>query len=233
MAYRELPTGVPGLSCLWMHTAEAGAPPTRVLPDACCDLIWEAGAGVVVAGPDTTALLARLPAGAVLVGVRFAPGGGGPALAVGLDGWRDARVPVDGLVAPDATPAEALRRLAAHAAARVTAGPPDAAVAEAARRLAGDPRLRVAALAADLGLSERQLRRRSLAAAGHAPKVLQRVLRLQRVVRAMDAGDADLARLAADHGYADQAHLTGECRELAGLAPAALHRERAAAVGSR
>jgi AraC-like DNA-binding protein len=37
----------------------------------------------------------------------------------------------------------------------------------------------------------------------------------------------DLAALAAQAGYADQAHLTRECRALAGLTPAALARQRA------
>jgi len=35
------------------------------------------------------------------------------------------------------------------------------------------------------------------------------------------------AQLAAQAGYADQAHLTRECRGLAGLTPAALARQRA------
>jgi AraC-like DNA-binding protein len=50
-------------------------------------------------------------------------------------------------------------------------------------------------------------------------------------VARVDAGEGlpgrpDLARLAADTGYADQAHLTHECVRLAGLPPAALTAER-------
>jgi transcriptional regulator GlxA family with amidase domain len=73
-------------------------------------------------------------------------------------------------------------------------------------------------------VSERQLRRRFADAVGYAPKTLQRVLRFQRfLVLARAAGaSADLARLAFAAGYADQAHLTRECRRLAGLPPAAL-----------
>jgi hypothetical protein len=41
--------------------------------------------------------------------------------------------------------------------------------------------------------------------------------------------EPDLARLAAEHGYADQAHLTNECARLAGLPPAALLTDRRAA----
>ena len=39
-------------------------------------------------------------------------------------------------------------------------------------------------------------------------------------------GPADLARAAADAGYADQAHLSRECRRLAGLSPSDVIRTR-------
>jgi AraC-like DNA-binding protein len=58
---------------------------------------------------------------------------------------------------------------------------------------------------------------------GYGPKTLDRVLRLQRFLalgRAEPA--AGLARLAADAGYADQAHLGHECRALAGATPGEL-----------
>jgi len=59
--------------------------------------------------------------------------------------------------------------------------------------------------------------------------------RVRRFVAQIDAaagnprGPArDLATMAAQAGYADQAHLTRECRALAGLTPAALARQRVA-----
>jgi methylphosphotriester-DNA--protein-cysteine methyltransferase len=76
------------------------------------------------------------------------------------------------------------------------------------------------------GISMRQLRRRCDAAVGYGPKTLQRVLKFQRFVRRIDAGETDLASLAADAGYADQAHLTRECGQLAGVTPAVLPRLR-------
>jgi AraC-like DNA-binding protein len=77
----------------------------------------------------------------------------------------------------------------------------------------------------------RQLRRRCHAVVGYGPKTLQRVLRFRRFVSRIDAGPGgpgalDLAALAAHAGYADQAHLTRECRQLAGLTPTALVRAR-------
>jgi len=88
-----------------------------------------------------------------------------------------------------------------------------------------------------LGLGERQLRRRFADAVGYGPKTLQRVLRFQRFVALATGGEPggrpDLARLALEAGYADQAHLTRECRRLAGLPPAALLAEGAVAAGER
>ena len=67
-----------------------------------------------------------------------------------------------------------------------------------------------------------------MAAVGYGPVLLRRVLRFRRVVSRIDAGGAldDLAGLAAEAGYADQAHLTRESSDLAGLPPAALTRDR-------
>jgi AraC-like DNA-binding protein len=235
--YRELalPAALSGaIACIWTRVVSPDGPPTRVLPDACVDLIWQAGRGAFVAGPDTGPMLAPDGPGAVFVGARFLPGAGGPALGLPLDELRDARVDVRDLwpelgelLAPTLSPREAVRLLGATAARLASAGPPDRTVREAARRLA-DPRARVETLAGDLGLSERQLRRRCRAAVGYGPKMLQRVLRFQRFLARADAAGAerDLMRIALEAGYADQAHLTRESTRLAGLGPAALARSR-------
>jgi AraC-like DNA-binding protein len=224
MSYRELPA--PGLACLWLRVAGADGERTLVLPDACSDLIWQAGRGAFVAGPDTGPVPVETPSRAVLVGARFGPGAGGAALGVPLSELRDQRVPLEQLrpelarrLAADLLPREAARRLAAIAGELVTA-PADAAVLEAARRLR-DPATRVEPLAGELGLSERQLRRRFHAAAGYGPKTLQRVLRFRRFLA---APHGDLARAALEAGYADQPHLTRECARLAGVSPARLIR---------
>ena len=47
--YTEL--AAPPLACLWVRTVDDA--PADVLPDACSDLIWQAGRGAFVAGPDT------------------------------------------------------------------------------------------------------------------------------------------------------------------------------------
>jgi AraC-like DNA-binding protein len=235
-AYRELPPPAPlrgAVACVWARRGESGV---RVLPDGCADVVWTAGRGVVVAGPDTAAKVAATAPGDVIVGVRFAPGAGGAALGLPLDELRDLRVDARefGLdVDPEADPRTALGALLAATARRFRDAPPDTAIGEAARQLQrGAP---VRTLAADLGLSERQLRRRCHAAAGYGPKTLARVLRFRRFLAGADAAgtDADLSWLAFEAGYADQAHLTRECTRLAGLPPAALMRDRAGAPPAR
>lgn len=215
-----------------------------VLPDACTDLIWQQGSGAFVAGPDTGPAPVWLPPGTVLAGVRFRPGAGGSALGVPLRELLDQRVDtadisaaMDRQLPGSLTPEAAVRRLTALAAEAFAGCPPDALVLHAARMLRR-PRARAEGIAAELGISERQLRRRFDAAVGFGPKSLSRVLRFQRFLTRLDAvaagAAADLAGIAADAGYADQAHLTRESARLAGLPPAALARARGAAlVGSQ
>ena len=218
--YRELraPEALRGVvQCLWVRVTGT-AEEVRVVPDACTDVVWSQGEGTTVAGPDTSAKLVGREPGDVLIGLRFLPGAGGGALGVPLDALRDLRVDVAEVdrafdLPGDLAPEAVVARLLAAAAGREA----DPLVATAARRLG---RADVAAVARDLDLSERQLRRRFHAAAGYGPKTLARILRFRRFVAAVERGRTDLAGLALDAGYADQAHLTRETTRLAGLPPA-------------
>jgi AraC-like DNA-binding protein len=217
------------VACLWVRDAPPHASATvRVVPDGCADIIWQHAGGDVtafVAGPDSRVQYAELPAGARMAGVRFAPGVAASALGVPLDEVRDRRIPLSelwsGTVAAElaeraATSGEPVRVLAGAIRARLTA-PPDAATDIIVRTLerANGPGV-IARLAAELGLSERQLHRRSLTMFGYGPKTLQRVLRFQRALRLARRGGR-LADVAAASGYADQAHLARETRRLAGV----------------
>jgi AraC-like DNA-binding protein len=245
--YRELapPAWARGaIACFWLRRGDGGS--VRVLPDGCTDIIWRAGRGAVVAGPDSVARASSTRPGEPIVGARLLPGAGGAALGVPLAELRDRRVPVGALgldprgELDDALdPAAAAAALARTTLGLVAAAPPDRAVQAAVVRLL-DPDRRVDELAASLGFSERQLRRRFLAAVGYGPKALQRVLRLRRFLAGVgawtaagpgggasgesDAGPDGLARAAAAAGYADQAHLSRECRALTGLTPGQLAR---------
>ena len=230
------------IACLWAQVTPDGS--TRrglVLPDACTDLIWEPGRGAYVAGPDTGPAPTEMPGGTIILGVRFRPGAGGPALGVPLSELRDQRVDLSELRRGEAgrlpgtlDPDTAMARALDVAAGLVADGAPDRALAWAADLLE-DPQARTEEVAGEIGLSERQLRRRCHDAVGYGPKTLQRVLRFRRFVAQIDEAAAgpsrgpavDLATIAARAGYADQAHLTRECRTLAGLTPVALARQRA------
>jgi transcriptional regulator GlxA family with amidase domain len=109
--------------------------------------------------------------------------------------------------APD--PATALEE---NALERAT--PPDPVLHALVTALdAGRP---VAATADELGLGARQLHRRSLAAFGYGPKTLARILRLRRALVLAGAG-VPFAETAVRSGFADQAHLARDVKELAGV----------------
>lgn len=84
----------------------------------------------------------------------------------------------------------------------------------------------------DVGLSDV-----SFAAASSARSVMGRHAHAHRTAAALPARSrgrpASLTRLAADAGYADQAHLARECRRLTGRTPSALLAGGAAAAGER
>jgi AraC-like DNA-binding protein len=183
-----------------------------------------------------------MAAGTVILGARFRPSAGGPVLGIPLSELRDQRVDLADLRPPDARrlsadldPVVAAARILDVTGALVAGAQPDPAMTRAALLLR-DPQARAEDIADDVGLSPRQLRRRCHAAVGYGPKTLQRVLRFRRFVSRIDAlphdqqrpDGLDLAGLALQAGYADQAHLTRECGRLAGLTPAALARQRAA-----
>jgi AraC-like DNA-binding protein len=85
-----------------------------------------------------------------------------------------------------------------------------------------------------VGLGERQLRRRFERAVGYGPATLVRIQRFQHFLALAERQPgAPLSRLAAEAGYADQAHLTRECGRLSGLSPGALLAAGAAPAGER
>lgn len=83
-------------------------------------------------------------------------------------------------------------------------------------------RLRVRALAAELNWSPRRLIDRFRDHIGLPPKAAARVIRLDRAVSALRSGTPRVADVAAVCGYADQAHLGRELRELGGITPGQL-----------
>ena len=93
--------------------------------------------------------------------------------------------------------------------------------AEAFRRLAAmDGRVDVATLASDVGWSRRHLSGQFTAEYGVGPKEMARVLRFERSKRLLIGPERwTLATIAAECGYADQAHMARDWRALAGSSP--------------
>jgi AraC-like DNA-binding protein len=234
--YREIEPPQPlgdVLLCSWIGSVgPEGAPAVdRVLPDGCIDVIWD-GARLFVAGPDLSAERLERAPGSTMVGVRLRPGRAPTLLQVAATELTGLRVELaalwgreadelaerlDGTTTPDAARRLLEWRVAAWPADRAEFDP---AIAFVVRVLEQDPRVTVSRLASELALSHRQLQRRALVALGYGPKTFGRIMRFQRFVCLGRSDlDGELARLARQAGYADQAHLTRECRRLAGLTP--------------
>jgi AraC-like DNA-binding protein len=237
-AYAELapsPALEAQVACVWV--GDGGA--VRVLPDACADIVFTGGR-LVVAGPATLPDLVPATPGQDRCGVRFRVGLAGSALGLPAAELLDQVVPLaeiwgaegrrlEDRVAAAERPLEAM---IAGVAARI-AGARDDVVREAVGRVRRGE-TSVERLARASAISERQLRRRFDRSVGYGPRTLRRVLRFQRfLAAARTAGPGSLARLAADAGYADQAHLARDCARLAGLAPGALLAEGARPAGER
>ena len=244
MAYRELPPPpdlAPYVACLWVRTGPGG----HVLPDGCADIVWT-GAGLVVAGPATGALRPAVVPGVPKLGLRFRVGAAGASLGLPAQELLDRDVPLaelwrTGAAAEDAvarapTAPAGLEALAQAVRERLPSAEPVDPLVRAAAVRAARAGSRVSELSARLGISERHLRRRFAAAVGYGPKTLAGILRFQRflaLAQREPAGRGGLARLALEAGYADQAHLTRECRRLAGLPPTALLAASAGPAGER
>jgi len=90
------------------------------------------------------------------------------------------------------------------------------------RITASGGRIRIASLSDRLGWSRKHLAGKFSDAIGVGPKTLSRIVRFNRALGLSRQGENDWADIAANCGYADQAHLVREFRDLAGRTPTAL-----------
>jgi AraC-like DNA-binding protein len=233
------------LVCTWSQVVSSGAGdyPQRILPDGCVDIVWIGASPAIVAGPATRFVVASLPPGATIVGVRFRPGCGPPGLGVPASELRDRQATLDELwgrsagqlseeVAEHTTAPAKLAAIESALASRWAGIPPgDPLITAAVTWLAHHPGQPVHRLAHELGVSSRQLQRRFVAAVGYGPKTFQRIARFQRLLALGRAPGSpgrvpallgQLGALALAAGYADQAHMTRDVRELAGRTPSML-----------
>lgn len=237
-SYREWsPDGPPGVvACRWEQRIGPRGPghTQRVLPDACADVIVSGDGSAVVVGPTMRVGLPWLPPGAHLRGLRFRTEAVAAALGCPGSEARDLAVPLDALLPPGVARQVAEAVWEERFPEALGSGAVDRRVRWAVGRLVGSPETDVADVAFEIGVTGRHLRRLVRAHTGLGPASLQRVGRLQRFLRLADPAwpGTTLAVLAADAGYADQAHLSREVRDLAGTTPSALLRERSGAPGA-
>lgn len=215
------------LLCRWDYVHGAQAVPALVLPDACVDLLWD-GARLSIAGPDTRAQYAHVAPGRRLQGLRFAPAAATRWLGVPLHVLADQRVDLRDLGIPRlGTLADRMAERGDDAMAWLaerilTDTPPrDRAMQAVHARLSLAQPDSVAQLARGLGITERTLLRRCDQAFGYGPKLLARILRLQRFLRRRHR-HANLLEAALDAGYYDAAQLSADARRLTGLTPTRL-----------
>jgi AraC-like DNA-binding protein len=221
---------------VWVQRVEPGSEPYthRTVPNGSAELVVEVGSTPRIVGPQTGPMEETLAAETTVVGIRFRPGAAPAVLGMPASELVDLTVESEELlgrgavalgeqVAASDAAATTLER--AVAAWLTDGGELDPIAVEAVSRLQPWRGNGIASLPAALYVSERQFRRRFEAAVGFSAKALHRMLRFQRFLALTHAHGlprGELARLAAEAGYADQSHLTREAMRLAGRSPRAL-----------
>ncbi len=238
------------VECVWFLSAPraaAAAPPERVVPDGCPELVFQfadpclsgrPGAGLerqpaaLLVGPLTSSLLVA-PSGAVsTMGVRFRPGGLSSFVPMPVDELADRQIAPEDLFGRESRPLAARLAEAADDSRRVAlverfllsrlaeAAEPARPVERAVRRMV---RRRgpvpIERLAGDLGITRRHLERSFRAETGMSPMLLGRMIRFQSVFRRLASGEADWISVALDCGYFDQSHFYRDFREFAASTP--------------
>ena len=242
--YRESAPSPALASCVlrvWTYAIpQARDPETAiVIPDGCADIIWVDDAPPVVVGPMTAPVRSWPSPGSHIVGVRLRPGMAGVVLREACQSLTDRDVPLAALwgdrVARRFTSASdfdapesdidvsGVVSVLGDDISSLSTG--DVAVLHAIDWLRRHPRGRQSSLVREVGLSERQLRRRFVSAVGYGPKMFQRIMRVQHCLATLQSQRqhrADLATLAVELGFVDQAHMTRELRHFTGRTPCAM-----------
>ncbi|HEY8588011.1 MAG TPA: helix-turn-helix domain-containing protein [Naasia sp.] len=215
----------------------------RIIDTPSVTLTLETGDGpgpLVVTGVQERAWTRIIAGSGSAFGIRLRPAGLAALSSLSPTDIADSTVPLTPALSPglhallaevSEAPTPAERAAAADAAItqRLAAAPltPDLLLANA---IVEELTLRVRSpagqdLAEQFGVSERTVQRVLKATLGKGPKWISRRVRLQEVARVLATEpDADLAALAADLGYTDQAHLTGDFRAVTGITPGAYRR---------
>jgi AraC-like DNA-binding protein len=188
--------------------------------------------GAILGGPNSRASVIDTREQRCLVSVDFKLGGARPFFKTPLGETRDQLVDLDQLWGRDgallrvqlleARNPQAMFRVMEKALLKNMVNPevPDPAIPWAAQAL--ERGMPVSGVTSELGLLPKTFVRRFRAQTGLSPKRFSRVRRLQRMLGSLgDPSAADWSKVAAEHGYTDQAHLIHDFRDMTGLTPAA------------
>jgi AraC-like DNA-binding protein len=234
--YREFaPDRFPDIVlCRWEQTVSPGSATLRprIIPDACADIIVSSDGATTLVGPTMREDFPVLAGGAHIRGIRIRTEALASALGMPGSEIRDSQLPLDTVMPRDAAAeiGEAVWR--GRHPKRLHPARVDPRVRLAIHRLTTERSVDMASLSDEVNVSPRHLRRLVIEHSGLEPRAINRVARLQRFVREAQRvwPTLSLSSLAAWAGYADQAHLTRELRELTGTTPLALLRERMASM---
>lgn len=247
--YREFPAPAQLAAhflCFWTQSIVGLQGEYRhwVLPDGCIDIVFINDDPPVVVGPWTDPFVIRLAAGTKIVGARLHPGRAPSLLGLPAAELRNNAVPLTDVwgtknerfarISDELGLPERMSVLAdALLCSLAFAAPIDEVVVAGIRWLATHPSGRVDQLSQCIGISNRHLQRRFLLAVGYGPKMFQSILRFQRLLNLAGGTGTHqrLAELAADAGYADQAHMTREVQRFAKCPPTALLRSDRCTLG--
>ena len=207
------------------------APITWAPPDRHNDVrSWTSG---IVHGPQSTYYVTGPKPKGRVIGVSFHAGMAGAILGVRLDELQDRHVCIEDLWGSRATELRERLATAPSAQAAIDILERDLmarlqrplllhpAVAQALRPALMQAAARVGEIQQQSGYSPRHFIQLFRSNVGLAPKQFYRIQRFSAALARIARGKAALADVAIASGYADQAHLSREFRELAGVSPSA------------
>lgn len=214
----------------------------EVLPHPCVNLVAHHGIVAVYAIPQRRDAR-RLTGRGAAIGTKFRPGAFAAFCRVPLATWRGSALRLPEAFGPDGSTLEAellaatgdgapdeedvarvITAVERFLAARMPPSDPSFELVQDVVRdmLRRAPDVRVATIARDHGVSERTLQRAFRTHVGVGPKWVLRRYRLHAAAERIGAeGADDLARLAYELGYADQAHFANDFRQAIGMQPTA------------
>jgi AraC-like DNA-binding protein len=257
-AYLDPPPALAGLvKAIWCArgTKAEFEAPEPIVPDGCVEIVFNLGDRFInadtgelqprdlLAGQMTRPVVA-LPIGDVdLIGVRFRPARGGPALRVAMWQLQNQLISASSVMGGTDRLADDLRHIAprdriAHLAGelsrRLPKGAAPSAIDEALAIIEGhDGNVAIESIAKRVGITRRHLERQFREHVGLGAKQAARIFRVHAVLRLRRSRPLLTgAAIAARCGYSDQAHLIRECMALTGSTPAQLMTTGASSLSS-